>query len=336
MKIAIIGGAGFIGTYLTKAYLDAGHDVLIIDSLIHSTYRALDPRARFYHVDIRSPQLRTILQLERPDIVSHHATQQHTLPIEQTLTDADVHIRGLLNVLDSCVDASVQRIIFASGGSSLYGQVSREQLPLSENIPLSPQSAHDIHKATGEWYVRYYTQQYGLKHTILRYAHVYGTGYATRIPHPIHYFAAMLLEQRRPVIREKGQSLQDHIFIDDVVQANLCLLKRSENRTLHISSGQGSSLNQIYQMVAQELHSRLEPLYFSRTQLPEQDVILDNAQAQHVLSWQPTTSLHEGIQVTIARMRENLLQTVRPQPSRLFPLQTTEVSTSIETTLSRV
>src|SRR5690349_7758036 len=137
MKIAIIGGAGFIGTYLTKAYLDAGHDVLIIDSLIHSTGRALDPRARFYHVDIRSPQLRTILQLERPDIVSHHATQQHTLPIEQTLIDADVHIRGLLNVLDSCVDASVQRIIFASGGNSLYGQVSHEQLPLSENTPLS-------------------------------------------------------------------------------------------------------------------------------------------------------------------------------------------------------
>jgi UDP-glucose 4-epimerase len=336
MKIAIIGGAGFIGTHLTKTYLDAGHDVLIIDSLIHSSYRALDPRARFYHIDIRSPQLRTILQLERPDIVSHHATQQHTLPTEQTLTDADVHIRGLLNVLDSCVDASVQRFIFASGGCSLYGHVCHEQLPLSENIPLYPQSAHDIHKATGEWYVRYYTQQYGLKHTILRYAHVYGTSYATRIPHPIHHFAAMLLEQRRPVIREKGQSLQDHIFIDDVVQANLCLLKCGKNCTFHISSGQGVSLNQIYQLVAQELHSHLEPIYFSRTQLPEHDIVLDNTLAQRVLSWQPKTSLHEGIQLTIARMRESLPFTTHPQPSHRFPLKTAEVVTPIETTLSRV
>src|SRR5436189_965133 len=138
MKIAIIGGAGFIGTYLTGAYLDAGHDVLVIDSLIHSTCRAIDPRARFYHIDIRAPELSRILHLERPNIVSHHATQQDNLPVEQALTDADVHVRGLLNVLESCVNASVQKVIFASGGNSLYGQVSCEHLPLAETTPLYP------------------------------------------------------------------------------------------------------------------------------------------------------------------------------------------------------
>jgi UDP-glucose 4-epimerase len=334
MKIAIIGGAGFIGTYLTKAYLDAGHDVLVIDSLVHSLCRTTDPRARFYHIDIRAPELRTILYLERPDVVSHHARQQHHLPVEQALTDADVHVRGLLNVLDGCANACVQKIIFASGGNSLYGHVGREQLSLPETAPLCPQSAHDINKVAGEWYIRYYTQQYGLKHTIVRYANVYGTEYATRIPHPIHYFVAMLLDQRRPVIREKGDALQDHIFIDDVVRANLCLLKRGDNRTFHISSGQGVTLNQIYQKIAQELGSHLEPIYLPKAYEHETEIILDNSHAQRSLGWQPEISLHEGIRLTIARIREKQEQVPPPQTSPIPTVRTEEIATTIETTLT--
>src|SRR5207249_3349703 len=102
MKIAITGGAGFIGSHLTRAYLDAGHDVFVIDTLINGSREAVDPRARFYQLDIRDVKLQTVLQKERPDIVSHHVVQrQSSLPLgEPSLTDADVHIRGLLNVLD--------------------------------------------------------------------------------------------------------------------------------------------------------------------------------------------------------------------------------------------
>src|SRR5262245_51691686 len=114
MKIAIVGGAGFVGSHLTRAYLDAGHDVFIIDNLVHGTREAIDPRARFYHLDIRDGKLQAVLQAERPDIVSHHAElREQTLPCEGSLIDADVHIRGLLNVLESCVSAQVSKLIFA-------------------------------------------------------------------------------------------------------------------------------------------------------------------------------------------------------------------------------
>ncbi|MEO6891280.1 MAG: NAD-dependent epimerase/dehydratase family protein, partial [Ktedonobacteraceae bacterium] len=164
MKIAITGGAGFIGSHLARAYLDSGHDVLVIDALISGSARALDPRARFYRVDIRDRQLQRILEQERPDLVSHHAAPRECeLPGEPPLTDADINVRGLLNVLDSCVNAAIGKIIFASGGSSMYGNVACQRLAVGEDTPLHPQRPLDITKAAGEWYVRYYTRQYGLE-----------------------------------------------------------------------------------------------------------------------------------------------------------------------------
>jgi UDP-glucose 4-epimerase len=302
MKIAITGGAGFIGAHVTKAYLDAGHHVVVIDNLAHGFRQDIDPRARFYQVDIRDEKLRTILQMERPDIVSHHAAQQIGLLGEQALRDADIHIRGLLNVLDSCTCASVYKLIFASGGDSMYGHVASEALPVSEDMPLSPHTSHDISKATGEWYVRYYTRQYRLKHIILRYANVYGHRDSAPAHHPLCYFLALLLQQRRPVIRETGKEIQDHIFIDDVIQANICALKQGENCTLHISTGQGSTLNRLYSLATQALGSKLEPLYLTPPLATSPPIVLDNTQAQNTLGWRPRTSLEQGIEQMVAQL----------------------------------
>lgn len=316
MKIAITGGAGFIGSHLAKAYLDAGHDVLIIDTLVHGSRDALDPRARFYQLDIRDSQLQQLLQRERPDIVSHHAAyrSQSSLPLdERSLLDADIQIRGLLNVLDSCVAASVNKIIFASGGNDLYKrpdyveqretteQPSVQPFVADEETPLCPQKPSAITKVAGEGYVRYYARHYGLSHTILRYADVYGEKDMDSMQHPLTYFTRMLLEQHRPTIRGAADAIRDHIFVDDVVRANLFALARGHNQTLHISTGQGYSSNELFAAVASALQSDLEPLYLSTTMVPPASCVLDNTQASIALGWRPTVDFSTGVRWSIER-----------------------------------
>ncbi len=322
MKIAITGGAGFIGSHITKAYLDAGHDVVVIDNLSHGSRAAVDGRARFYSMDIRDEKLRTVLQQERPDIVSHHAAHHHATRAAinvQSLADADVHVRGLINVLESCVSAQVSKLIFASGGNTLYGRVAIEQLPLTEATPLCPQRPCDISKVAGEWYIRYYSQCYGLQHTILRYADVYGETDREMAHHPLSYFVYTMSEGHRPIIRGASNVLHDHVFIEDVVRANLRALTRGDNETVHVSAGHGCTLHQLYRVAAILLESKLEPVYASSGTLVEPTpIILDNTRAQHVLGWSPEVNMVKGVQQAVAMLRASLQ--VPSQPEKHEPV----------------
>lgn len=304
MKIAITGGAGFIGAALTQAYLDAGHDVLVIDNLLCGSEQTIDPRARFYQVDIRDQRLLSIFQAERPEVVNHHVTQRYQhLPGDPPLHDADVHIRGLLNVLASCVEAQVRKFVFASSGNDLYKKTLANALPFTECSATTPQHPHDISALAGECYVRYYTQRYGLAHSILRYSDVYGETQQMRpdhLHHPLSYFIRTLAQQQRPVIGSAREALRDHIFIQDVVQANLRILSRGKNQTFHISAGKGYTLNDLYQMVAFLLDSKLEPAYLSSALEENNASVLDNGKACEMLGWQPEVSILEGLAHAIA------------------------------------
>ena len=102
MRILITGGAGFIGSHVTDAYLAAGHEVAVVDDLSSGSADNVDPRARWYRMDIRDPALDSAFAEERPEIVCHHAAQVSVRrSVEAPQADADVNVLGSLNLFEA-------------------------------------------------------------------------------------------------------------------------------------------------------------------------------------------------------------------------------------------
>ena len=99
MKIMVTGGAGFIGSNVVDEYLQAGHQVVVVDDLSSGKRENVHQKAKFYEMDIRSEDMDGIFEFERPDVLNHHAAQISVpASVSDPLLDADINIKGLLNL----------------------------------------------------------------------------------------------------------------------------------------------------------------------------------------------------------------------------------------------
>src|SRR3972149_5971899 len=173
MKILVTGGAGFIGSNVVDAYIGAGHEVVVVDNLYSGKLLNLNPRARFYLLDIRSAELKKVFEMERPEVVNHHAAQMSVpASVEDPSFDADVNVLGFINVLEAARRSGTRKVIFISSGGTVYGDPA--EFPSTEACPPNPLSPYAITKMVSESYLKFYRHQYGLDYTTLRYGNIYG------------------------------------------------------------------------------------------------------------------------------------------------------------------
>src|SRR5579864_3250601 len=173
MKVLLTGGAGFIGSHVADAYLAAGHQVVVVDDLSSGSRANVPAGAAFYLLDVGSPDLKKVFEIEKPDIVNHHAAQiSVTRSTRDPAEDARVNALGLLNVLECSRNAGVRKLIFISSGGAIYGEGGGEKM--NEEHATAPLSPYAIHKLLGELYLRFFKAQHGLAWTALRYANVFG------------------------------------------------------------------------------------------------------------------------------------------------------------------
>ncbi len=300
MKVLVTGGAGFIGSHVSDFALAAGHDVLVLDDLSSGRRENLDSRARLHVMDVRSREAAELIGDEKPDAMFHLAAQMDVRrSVADPSFDADVNIRGFINLLEAAVRAGVKRVIFSSTGGAIYGE--QDYFPADENHPTRPCSPYGVSKASSELYLNYYRAQYGLSYAALRYANVYGP---RQNPHGeagvVAIFCERLLTGRECVIYGDGCQTRDFVFVRDVARANLLALTSDFVGALNVGTGVETNVNDLYAMLAEEAGvsapARREPGKPGE----QRRSVITAAKAGQILGFAPEVKLKDGIAETMA------------------------------------
>jgi len=299
MKILVAGGAGFIGSHIVDAYIEAGHEVVVIDDLHTGHLENVSPKARFYKMDVRDSELGRLFAAERFDVVNHQAARGNVrASMKAPRTYADVNISGGVNLLECCRKNGVKKFIYSSTGGCVYGEP--RYLPADEAHPICPRDPYGASKASFELYLPVYAMNYDLKYTILRYPNVYGPrqdplGEAG----VVSIFIGQILRRIQPVINGDGEQLRDYVFVSDVVRANLLVLEDDRNEVFNLGWGKGISVNRIFRALKEILHCEM-PEFHGPPKLGEvRQTFLNSEKARRLLGWIPIVALEEGLKKTV-------------------------------------
>jgi len=308
MKCLVTGGAGFIGSNLVDKLIDEGHEVGIIDNLSTSDKSNINPKAKFYNLDITMNNMsnktgNAVKQLGWPfdnwnvfkdvDVVFHLAALARVQPsIENPIKYHNTNVTGTLKMLKAAVNNNVKRFVFTSS-SSVYGDVREEDLPTTEEHPTNPMSPYALHKLIGEQYCKLFSELYGLETVCLRYFNVYGERQPIEGAYTLVMgaFAKQLLDGKPMTINGDGEQRRDFTYVGDVVDANIKAMNyplELNGDIFNIGNGDNRSVNQIATMMGgKRVH--IEPV------IEPKETLADNSKVKKTLNWKPTQDLKEWI-----------------------------------------
>jgi len=301
MKTLVTGGAGFIASHIVDALLDNGYEVVVVDDMSNGRADNVNPLARMYHVDITDPDaLNDVFAREKPGVVSHHAAQtsvRHS--IAGPGFDARVNIGGSINVLQSCIEHGVSKLVFASS-CAVYSEP--RYIPMDESHPISPQSGYGLSKHTAERYIELYAGAHGLAYTVFRYGNVFGPRQDPQgEAGVIAIFTQQLLTDVQPTIFGDGGKTRDYVFVGDIAHANLLTVAGAgDNDTFNLARGIEVSDFEVFDAVRRATGSIVEPVYAEKRPGEADRVSLDCSKAERSFGWTPQTTFAAGVEQVVA------------------------------------
>ncbi len=304
MRILVTGGAGFIGSHVVDAFVEAGHHVIVVDDLSTGKRENLNPQAVFYQADIRDEgALAAIFARERPEAVCHQAALANVREsMVQPVRYASVNVLGSLVLLELCRQHGVRKFIYASTGGAVYGEP--QSLPVSEEHPVNPLDPYGASKHHVEHYLYLYRHNYGLRYTVLRYANVYGPRQDPYCEAGVDaIFTHKMLAGETPTINGTGEQARDFVYVGDVARANLLALTGADG-IFNIGTGVGTTVNQVYEGLRAATGYQ-GPVHYGPPKAGEvYRIYLDVRKAATELGWTPRVSLSEGFRLTVDSFRK--------------------------------
>jgi len=301
MRILITGGAGFIASHVADAYLAAGHEVAVVDDLSTGSRENLDPRVRFWQVDIRSAELPRTVADFRPEVISHHAAQMSvSASVQDPRRDADINILGSLNVMEAAVRHGVRRVIFASSGGAVYGDLVAA--PTDETALPQPVSPYGVAKLAVERYLHAFQAMHGLRAVALRYSNVYGPRQSAHgEAGVVAIFSRAILEGRELTVNGDGGQTRDYVYVGDVVRANMLATEMAlgqEFPIVNIGTRIETSVNDLVRLFREIARRDVTWRHGPPRPGEQRRSVLECTLAKHVLGWEATTDLRMGLNRT--------------------------------------
>ncbi len=255
MRIAVIGGAGYIGSHIVLALKAAKHEAIVFDNLTSGTKKNI-PNTVFVKGDIRDKNAITaFLKKYRFDAVIHLAALKAAGESMKDVRDfAEVNINGTITLLNAMVEANTKQLIFSSS-AAVYG--TPQHNPIDENHPTNPESFYGFTKLEIERLLTWYGRIHGIKAVSLRYFNA--AGYDPRITVPekdptnlLPVIMEVLAKQRKELLvfgkdypTPDGTCIRDYIHVSDLANAHvnaITYVKRKGSATFNLGTGKGHSV----------------------------------------------------------------------------------------------
>ncbi len=304
-RYLVTGGAGFVGAAVTRALLDRGDEVTVLDSGIAAGFaNVADTRAQIEQADIRQPDAFERV-LEGCAAIVHLAAQA-SVPesIAQPLEDSAINVDASLGLLEAARKQGIKRVVFASSNAVIGGHPP----PAHEGLVPFPVSPYGAAKAAIEAYLRAYHQSYGLEGVALRFANAYGpwSGHKSSV---VAAFVKAYLRGGPLTIRGTGQQTRDYVHVADMTAIVLaCLDAPAElvaGETFQVGTGQETSLLTLARMLFEagggDVPIRHEPPSLGDVARNVSDI----SKAQRVLGYSPRVNLRDGLADTLDWFRGN-------------------------------
>jgi UDP-glucose 4-epimerase len=303
-RIAVIGGAGFIGSHVVEQLLaeDVG-EVVVLDNLVRgrraNLERALtDPRLRLVDGSLMDRELLREL-LAGSDYAFHLAALWLYECVHEPRAAVDVNIVGTFNVIEAAQQAGVRKVVYSSS-ASVYGNALMS--PMTEEHPFNNRTMYGATKIAGEQMFRAFHEQHGLDYVGLRYMNVYGPrmDYEGAYVSVIMRMLDRLDAGERPQIHGDGSAAYDFVHVEDVARANVLALKSpATDVNLNVGTGTRTTISELVEALLELTGSDVEPEYVPAVQQFVTERVGSTELAEQLIGFRPTVPFLDGLRSVI-------------------------------------
>jgi len=291
-NVLVTGGAGFIGSHLCDLLIDNDYNVIIVDNLSSGFSQNINKKAKFYNMDINSPDLETVFKENKIDYIFHFAAQANvSFSTKFPSIDATENVLGSIHLLQLAKKYGVRKFIPAST-AAVYGVP--KYLPIDEVHETVCLSFYGISKLTMEKY----TELFGVDYIIFRFANVYGPRQSAHgEAGVVAIFADKMKNNEEITINGDGEQTRDFIYVADVAQACLKVIQTDvKNTVINVSTNTAISVNKLFDIMGGKYNYKLPASYGPERIGDIKHSILDNTKCIKLLGTKLDTPIEKGLE----------------------------------------